>query len=89
VADLSDSVSPLQDAGMQIYNSFSGCMNHSALHGGDELLTHLSFRSPDPTGRTKTRMMVVVKKMFKKIRICIYCEIEANNICWQNEYDIE
>jgi hypothetical protein len=27
VADLSDPVSPLQDAGMHIYNSFSGCRN--------------------------------------------------------------
>jgi hypothetical protein len=27
VADLSDPVSPLQDAGMQVYNSFSGCRN--------------------------------------------------------------
>jgi hypothetical protein len=27
-------LSPLQDAGMQVYNSFSGCRNHSALHGG-------------------------------------------------------
>jgi hypothetical protein len=25
---------PSQDAGMQVYNSFSGCRNHSALHGG-------------------------------------------------------
>jgi hypothetical protein len=34
VADLSDPVSPLHDAGMQVYNSFSGCRNYSALHGG-------------------------------------------------------
>jgi hypothetical protein len=34
VADLSDPVSPLQDAEMQVYNSFSGCRNHSTLHGG-------------------------------------------------------
>jgi hypothetical protein len=34
VADLSGLVSPLQDAGMQVYNSFSGCRDHSALHGG-------------------------------------------------------
>jgi hypothetical protein len=34
VADLSDPVSPLQGTGMQIYHSFSGCKNHSALHGG-------------------------------------------------------
>jgi hypothetical protein len=34
VADLSDPVSPLQDAEMQIYNSFSGSRNHSVLHGG-------------------------------------------------------
>jgi hypothetical protein len=27
VADLSDPVSPLQDAGMQVYNSLSGCRN--------------------------------------------------------------
>jgi hypothetical protein len=27
VADLSDLVAPLQDARMQIYNSFSGCRN--------------------------------------------------------------
>jgi hypothetical protein len=40
VADLSDPVSPLQDAGMQVYNSFSGCRNHSALHG--EWDTHSS-----------------------------------------------
>jgi hypothetical protein len=32
VSDLSEPVSPLQDARMQIYNS-SGCRNHSALHG--------------------------------------------------------
>jgi hypothetical protein len=35
VADLSDPVSPLQGAGMQVYNAFSGCRNYSALHGGD------------------------------------------------------
>jgi hypothetical protein len=40
MAALSDLVSPLQDAEMQIYNSLSGCRNHSALHGGWEL-THL------------------------------------------------
>jgi hypothetical protein len=34
VADLSDPVSPLQGAAMQIYNSLSGCRNHSALHRG-------------------------------------------------------
>jgi hypothetical protein len=39
VADLSDPVSPLQGAGMQVYNS-SGCRNHSALHG--EWDTHSS-----------------------------------------------
>jgi hypothetical protein len=33
VADLSDPVAPLQGAGMQVYNSFSGCRNHSAVHG--------------------------------------------------------
>jgi hypothetical protein len=44
---------------VQIYTSFSGCRNadlclllrmrnHSALHG-DEILTHLPFKSPDPT----------------------------------------
>jgi hypothetical protein len=27
-------ITPSQDVGMQIYNSFSGCRNHSALHGG-------------------------------------------------------
>jgi hypothetical protein len=27
-------VSPLQGAEMQVYDSFSGCRNHSALHGG-------------------------------------------------------
>jgi hypothetical protein len=27
VADLSDPVSPLQDAGMEVYTSFSGCRN--------------------------------------------------------------
>jgi hypothetical protein len=47
VADLSDPVSPLQDAEIQIYNSFSGCRNHSALHGGDGIL--ICLRSPDPT----------------------------------------
>jgi hypothetical protein len=42
VGDLSDPVSPLQDVGMQVYNSFSGCRNHSALHGGmGWILTHL------------------------------------------------
>jgi hypothetical protein len=30
-----------QDAGMHVYNSFSGCRNHSSLHGGDGILTHL------------------------------------------------
>jgi hypothetical protein len=34
VADLSDSLSPFQGARMQLYNPFSGCRNHSALHGG-------------------------------------------------------
>jgi hypothetical protein len=34
VAHLLDPVTPLQDAGMKIYNFFSGCRNHSALHGG-------------------------------------------------------
>jgi hypothetical protein len=37
VTDLSDPVSPLQGAGMQIYHSFSGCKNHSVLHGGSPL----------------------------------------------------
>jgi hypothetical protein len=40
VADLWDPESPLQGAGMQIYNSFSGHKNHSALHGGMD--THSS-----------------------------------------------
>jgi hypothetical protein len=48
VADLWDPVSPPQGAGMQIYNSFSGCRAPSALHGGWD--THLSvLRFPDPT----------------------------------------
>jgi hypothetical protein len=34
VAALSDPVSPLQGAAVQIYNFFSGCRNHSTLHGG-------------------------------------------------------
>jgi hypothetical protein len=44
---------------MQIYISFSGCRNadlhlllrmlDSALSMRDEILTHLPFRSPDPT----------------------------------------
>jgi hypothetical protein len=39
---------PSQDAGIQIYNSFSGYRNHSGLHGGWD--THSSpFRSLDPT----------------------------------------
>jgi hypothetical protein len=46
VADLSDPASPLQGAGMQVYNSFSGCRNHSALHGG---MGYSYLRSPDPT----------------------------------------
>jgi hypothetical protein len=33
VADLWDPVSPPQGAGMRIYNSFSGCRAHGALHG--------------------------------------------------------
>jgi hypothetical protein len=32
---------PSQDAGRQIYNSFSGCSNHSGLHGEDRIFTHL------------------------------------------------
>jgi hypothetical protein len=47
VTGLSDPISPLQGAGMQIYNSFSGCRNDSALHGGDGIL--ICFRSPDLT----------------------------------------
>jgi hypothetical protein len=42
-------VSPPQGAGVQIYNSSSGCRAHSALHGGWDRLTPLSFRFPDPT----------------------------------------
>jgi hypothetical protein len=33
VADLSDPVSSLQGAGLQVYNSFSGWRIHSARHG--------------------------------------------------------
>jgi hypothetical protein len=47
VADLSDPASPLQDAEMKIYNS-SGCRNQYS-PWGDGILTHLPFRSPDPT----------------------------------------
>jgi hypothetical protein len=41
VADLSDPESSLQGAGMQVYNSVSGCRNLSALHEGGGILTHL------------------------------------------------
>jgi hypothetical protein len=34
VADLSDPVSPLWGAGMQVYNPFSGCRNDIAEGGG-------------------------------------------------------
>jgi hypothetical protein len=47
VADLSDPVSPLQEAEMQVNNS-SGCRNHSALHGGMGY-SLIYLRSLDPT----------------------------------------
>jgi hypothetical protein len=34
ISPVADCVSPPQDAGVQIYNSFSGCRAHSALHWG-------------------------------------------------------
>jgi hypothetical protein len=49
VADLSDPVSPLHDAEMQIYNSFSGCRNDSALHDWGMGFSLICFRSPDST----------------------------------------
>jgi hypothetical protein len=49
VADLSDLVSLLQDARIQIYNS-SGYRNHSALHGGMGY-SLICLRSPDTTVR--------------------------------------
>jgi hypothetical protein len=49
VANLSDPVSPLQGAGMQVYNSFSGCRSHSALYGGWDTHSSICLRSPDPT----------------------------------------
>jgi hypothetical protein len=52
VADLSDLISPLQDAGMQIYNSFSGCRNHSTLHGGMGY-SLICLRSPDTLRKIK------------------------------------
>jgi hypothetical protein len=48
VANPSDPVSPLQDAETQIYSSFSGCRNHSALHGGMGYSV-IFLRSPDTT----------------------------------------
>jgi hypothetical protein len=46
VADLSDLVSLLQYAEMQIYNSLSGCRNDGALGGGYSLIC---LKFPDPT----------------------------------------
>jgi hypothetical protein len=43
-----DPVSLLKGSGMQVYNSFSGCRNHSALHG-EMGYSLICFRSPDPT----------------------------------------
>jgi hypothetical protein len=40
VADLSDPVSPLPGAGMQVYNPFSGCRNDMAIRG-DGIPIHL------------------------------------------------
>jgi hypothetical protein len=62
VADISDLVSLLRGAGMQIYDSFSGCRNHSALDGVWEMGYSLIYlRSPDPTSppcETSTQLLL-------------------------------
>jgi hypothetical protein len=49
VADLGYPASLPQGAGMHVYNSFSGSQESQYSPWGDGILTHLPFRSPDPT----------------------------------------
>jgi hypothetical protein len=50
VVEVSDPVSSLQDAEMQVYNSLSVFRNHSALNGGWGMgYSLICLRSPDPT----------------------------------------
>jgi hypothetical protein len=66
VADLSDPLSPLQDAGMQVYTSFSGA-GIIVLSMGDGILTHLPLRSPDPT-------LGSLIKFHKCVYFCLVCK---------------
>jgi hypothetical protein len=42
-------ITPSQDERMQLYNSSSGCRHHSALHGGNGILTHMPLVSRPST----------------------------------------
>jgi hypothetical protein len=55
-----------QYAGMQIYNSFSACRNHCALHGG--MGYSLSLRSLDPTV-TVTYSLFYFKNVFVDLHL--------------------
>jgi hypothetical protein len=56
VADLSDPVSPLQDAGMQIYNPFSGCRNQCTMEGMG--YSRICLRSLDPTAKERSLLLL-------------------------------